>query len=426
MSFLTHLECARCGDRHDAHAVQNLCHCGAPLLARYDLDRLAGAVRKDDLAGRPASMWRYAEFLPLDDPANAVTLGEGWTPILPLARLGATLGLAQLSLKDEGLNPTGTFKARGAAAGVSRARELGVRAVAMPTAGNAGGAWAAYAARAGLRMHVVMPRDAPEINHLETAAAGAELRTVDGLISDAGRVVTAETQAHGWFDASTLKEPYRIEGKKTMGLEIAEQSGWHPPDAILYPAGGGVGLIGMWKAFAELEAIGWLPPGRTPRLIAVQAAGCAPIVHAWEAGEETSQFFAGAQTIAAGLRVPKALGDFIVLRAVRETGGVCIAVEDAEMLAALRRLGHAEGLLVCPEGAACIAALPHLLARGDIGRDERILVLNTGSGLKYVDVIRSSLHASHTGSVYAGFATHLSSLWPDATPGAGGGGDPQS
>ena len=391
MSFLTHLECARCGKQHDARVLQNLCDCGSPLLARYDMDRIVGALRKEDLTGRVASMWRYTEFLPLDEPERAVTLGEGWTPILPLERLGPALGLTRLTLKDEGLNPTGTFKARGAAAGVSRARELGARDVAMPTAGNAGGAWSAYAARGGLRMHVVMPEDAPEINHLETGAAGAELRTVDGLISDAGKVVAGEVQARGWFDASTLKEPYRIEGKKTMGLELAEQTGWDPPDVVLYPAGGGVGLIGVWKAIRELQEIGWLAPEQTPRLIAVQAAGCAPIVRAWEAGEEASQFFEGAQTLAAGLRVPKALGDFIVLRAVRETGGTCIAVEDAEMIAALRRLGHTEGLLICPEGAACVAALPHLLDRGAISRDERVLVLNTGTGLKYPESLRAAV-----------------------------------
>src|SRR5215208_3806978 len=344
MSYLTHLECARCGERHDARVLQNLCRgCASPLLARYDLDGVAGAVTKEGLLGRVASMWRYAEFLPLDEPARAVTLGEGWTPILPLERLGGELGMSRLELKDEGLNPTGTFKARGAAAGVSRARELGARDVAMPTAGNAGGAWAQYAARAGMAMHVVMPADAPEINHLEVAAAGGELRTVDGLISDAGKVVAADVQERGWFDASTLKEPYRTEGKKTMGLEIAEQFGWDPPEVVLYPAGGGVGLIGVWKAMQELQAIGWLREGQAPRLIAVQAAGCAPLVRAWEAGEEASRFFEGAQTLAAGLRVPKALGDFIVLRAVRETSGTCIAVEDAEIIAALRRLGHAEG-----------------------------------------------------------------------------------
>src|SRR5215208_2763231 len=319
MSYLTHLECARCGERHDARVLQNLCRgCASPLLARYDLDGVAGAVTKEGLLGRVASMWRYAEFLPLDEPARAVTLGEGWTPILPLERLGGELGMSRLVLKDEGLNPTGTFKARGAAAGVSRARELGARDVAMPT-------------------------DAPEINHLEVAAAGGELRSVDGLISDAGKVVAADVQERGWFDASTLKEPYRIEGKKTMGLEIAEQYGWDPPDVVLYPAGGGVGLIGVWKAVQELQSIGWLREGQAPRLIAVQAAGCAPLVRAWEAGEEASRFFEGAQTLAAGLRVPKALGDFIVLRAVRETSGTCIAVEDAEIIAALRRLGHAEG-----------------------------------------------------------------------------------
>lgn len=390
MSFLTDLECARCGDRYDAAVLQNLCACGSPLLARYDLDRIAAAVSKEDLTGRTASMWRYAEFLPLDDPAQAVTLGEGWTPVLPLDRLGPELGLRHLTLKDEGLNPTGTFKARGASAGVSRARELGARAIAMPTAGNAGGAWAAYAARAGIEMHVVMPEDAPEINHLEVAAAGGRLRTVAGLISDAGRIVAADVAERGWFDASTLKEPYRIEGKKTMGLEIAEQFDWNPPDAILYPAGGGVGLIGMWKAFQELQAIGWLPSGRMPRLIAVQAAGCAPIVRAWDAGEDVSQFFDGAQTLAAGLRVPKALGDFIVLRAVRQSGGVCIAVDDDEIIASLRRLGEREGLLICPEGAACVAALPHLLDRNAIEPDERVLILNTGTGLKYPESLRAA------------------------------------
>jgi threonine synthase len=285
------------------------------------------------------------------------------------------------------LNPTGTFKARGAAVGISRARELGAHEIAMPTAGNAGGAWAAYAARAGIAMHVVMPADAPEINHLEVAAAGGELRTVDGLISDAGKVVAGDVAERGWFDASTLKEPYRIEGKKTMGLEIAEQCAWDPPDAILYPAGGGVGLIGRWKAFRELQAIGWLPE-RTPRLIAVQAAGCAPLVRAWDEGAEASQFFDNAATLAAGLRVPKALGDFIVLRAVRETGGTCIAVDDAEILDGLRRIGRSEGMLICPEGAACVAALPHLIDRGALERDERVLILNTGSGLKYLETLR--------------------------------------
>jgi threonine synthase len=389
MSFLTHLECSRTGERYDATVVQNLSRAGAPLLARYDLDAIAAAVTKDDLRGRTGSMWRYAEFLPLDDPANPVTLGEGWTPILPCDQAGAYYGLGHLVMKDEGLNPTGTFKARGAAAGVSRARELGVREIAMPTAGNAGGAWAAYTARAGIRMHVVMPRDAPEINHLETAAAGAELRAIDGLISDAGRIVAGDVQTHGWFDASTLKEPYRIEGKKTMGLEIAEQTNWNPPDVVLYPAGGGVGLIGVWKAVQELQAIGWLRPEQTPRLIAVQAEGCSPIVRAWKEGAEASEFYEGAQTVASGLRVPKALGDFIVLRAVRETGGTCVAVSDAELLEAQRRVGADEGLLICPEGAACFAALPHLIDRGDIGRDERVLILNTGTGLKYPESLRT-------------------------------------
>ncbi len=324
-------------------------------------------MRPETLAARPATLWRYHELLPLDDPAQAVTLGEGWTPVLPLARLGMALGLPRLSLKDEGLNPTGTFKARGAAVGVSRARELGVREFAMPTAGNAGGAWATYGARAGMRAHNV--------------------RLVRGLISDAGRIVARAVARYGWFDASTLKEPYRIEGKKTMGLEIAEQSGWNPPDVILYPAGGGVGLIGLWKAFAELRALGWLPESARPRLVAVQAEGCAPLVRAWEQGREESEFWPDAATVASGLRVPKALGDFIVLRAVRETGGTCVAVSDREILDAVARLAREEGLLICPEGAATLAAAVRLRDMGWLTRDARVLLLNTGSGLKYPEVL---------------------------------------
>jgi threonine synthase len=391
VGFLSHLECARCGARHDAGRLQNLCACGSPLLARYDLARLAAALRPADLAGRPATMWRYREFLPVADEAHIVTLGEGWTPILPLGRLGRALGLPRLALKDEGLNPTGTFKARGAAVGVSRAAELGVTAFAMPTAGNAGGAWAAYGARAGLAAHVVMPADAPAINRREATACGADVRLVRGLISDAGRIVARAVARYGWFDASTLKEPYRIEGKKTMGLEIAEQTGWNPPDVIIYPAGGGVGLIGLWKAFDELRAIGWLPATCRPRLVAVQAEGCAPIVRAWDEGRDESEFWPGAATIAAGLRVPKALGDFIVLRAVRETVGTCVAVSDADILAALGRLARVEGVLVCPEGAATLAAAERLRATGWLRGDERVLLLNTGAGIKYPETLAVDL-----------------------------------
>jgi threonine synthase len=391
MSFLSHLECARCGARHDARRLHNLCDCGAPLLVRYDLERLRAAVTPADLAGRSASMWRYTEFLPIEDPTNIVTLGEGWTPVFPLFHLGPRAGLPRLEMKDEGLNPTGSFKARGAAVGVSRAKELGVTEFAMPTAGNAGGAWAAYGARAGMRAHIVMPVDAPVINQREAAACGADVRLVRGLISDAGRIVGRAVARSGWFDASTLKEPYRIEGKKTMGLEIAEQSGWRPPDVIFYPAGGGVGLIGIWKAFDELRAIGWLPADCRPRLVAVQAEGCAPLVRAWEQGKEESEFWQDADTVASGIRVPKALGDFIVLRAVKETAGTCVAVSDREILDAQAHLAREEGFLICPEGAANLAAAMRLRESGWLIGDERVLLLNTGAGIKYPETLAFDL-----------------------------------
>jgi threonine synthase len=391
MSFLSHLECAHCNKRHDARVVQQLCDCGAPLLVRYDLERLSAALTPMDLLGRRADMWRYSEFLPVEDPAHRITLGEGWTPILPLTRLGEAIGLPLLTMKDEGLNPTGSFKARGAACGVSRARELGVTEFAMPTAGNAGGAWAAYGARAGMRAHIVMPVDAPVINQREAAACGADVRLVRGLISDAGRIVARAVARFGWFDASTLKEPYRIEGKKTMGLEIAEQTGWQPPDVIFYPAGGGVGLIGIWKAFDELRSIGWLPKDCRPRLVAVQAEGCAPLVRAWDQGKEESEFWQGASTIASGIRVPKALGDFIVLRAVRETGGTCIAVSDQEIRDAMGRIARAEGLVICPEGAANLAAAMRLRESGWLSATDRVLLLNTGTGIKYPETLAVNL-----------------------------------
>ncbi len=391
MSFMTHLECARCGAIHDARMLHNLCDCGSPLLVRYDLERLRAAITPADLSGRQANMWRYGEFLPVEDPEHIVTLGEGWTPILPMPRIGAAVGLPRLELKDEGLNPTGSFKARGAAAGVSRALELGVTEFAMPTAGTAGGAWAAYGARAGMRAHIVMPVDAPVINQREAAACGADVRLVRGLISDAGRIVGRAVAKTGWFDASTLKEPYRIEGKKTMGLEIAEQFGWNPPDVIFYPAGGGVGLIGIWKAFDELRAIGWLPQNCRPRLVAVQAEGCAPLVRAWDQGREESEFWEGADTVASGIRVPKALGDFIVLRAVRETAGTCIAVSDREILDCTGRLAREEGFLICPEGAANLAAAIRLRESGWLTADDRVLLLNTGAGIKYPEALAVEL-----------------------------------
>ncbi len=397
-SLLTHLECSACGARYDADAPQNLCAVdGKPLLARYDVRTLDGHAWRDRLAARPWTLWRYTELLPLRRPDEAASLGETVTPLTPLTRTGQRLGLASVTIKDEGLLPTGSFKARGAAVGVSRARELGIGHVALPTAGNAGGAWAAYAARAGLRATVVMPADAPAINVREAVVTGADVRLVRGLISDAGAIV-ARYIAHSRevagrdnaasipFDAATLKEPYRIEGKKTMGFELAEQSGWELPDVILYPCGGGVGLIGMWKAFDELEAIGAID-ARRPRLIAVQAAGCAPIVRAWQEGAAASDFWQGAETIASGIRVPKALGDFLVLRALRETGGCAIAIDDREITEAVYAVARDDGLFLSPEGAATVAALPHLLEQGLIGRNERIVAFNTGAGLKYPDVV---------------------------------------
>jgi len=371
------------------------------MLVEYDLPQIGRELTKPALEGREGSMWRYWELLPVEDRSLLVSLGEGWTPIVSLRRLGSELGLPELVLKDEGRNPTGTFKDRGAAAGVSRARELGVAHVAMPTAGNAGGAWAAYCARAGLRLDVVMPEDTPDMNKLEACAYGARVHLVRGLISDAGRIVGQAVERFGWFDASTLKEPYRIEGKKTLGFEIAEQFGWEPPDAILYPAGGGVGLIGMWKAFHELEAVGWIGSGR-PKLIIVQPQGCAPLVRAFHQGDEESCFWEEAVTVASGLRVPKALGDFLVLKAVRETGGYAIAVSDDAILDAVALLARLEGMFVCPEGAACIAALPELVSAGVLTPRERVLVVNTGSGLKYPNTVRGNFPVLEPGEALPG------------------------
>ncbi|WP_084550982.1 threonine synthase [Actinomadura rifamycini] len=383
-SWLSHLECGRCGVRHDAGVRQNLCvECGSPLLARYDLAAVRASVRPEEIAGRAPDLWRYHELLPVADPAAAVSLGEGMTPLLPLPRYGGSIGLPGLLVKDEGLVPSGSFKARGAAVGVSRAAELGVGRLAMPTNGNAGAAWALYGARAGLAAVIVMPVDAPEITRREVAAAGGDLRLVDGLIGDAGRIVAdLVASGDGVFDASTLKEPYRVEGKKTMGIEIVEQLGWEQPDVILYPTGGGVGLIGIHKALGELRELGWIS-GPPPRLVAVQAEGCAPVVRAFERGERETRHWDGASTAAFGINVPKPLGDFLVLDALAETSGTAVAVSDGELLAELRRVAELEGVFVCPEGAAAFAAARRLRERGWIGADERVVVLNTGAGIKY-------------------------------------------
>jgi threonine synthase len=390
-SALDHLDCPRCGATHDATVLQGLCpNCSSPLLARYDLS--AVHVRPDDLVGRRPDLWRYHELLPVSAAEHVVSLGEGMTPLLEVPRLGAALGIDRLLVKDEGLLPTGSFKARGAAVGVARARELGAGALAMPTNGNAGAAWAAYGSRAGLDVLVAMPVGAPSITRTEVVAAGGDLRLVDGLISDAGRLVSAaiaEASQNGgrtWFDVATLKEPYRIEGKKTMGFEIAEQLGWRMPDVIVYPTGGGVGLIGIHKALTELVELGWVE-GPLPRLVSVQSTGCAPIVRAFEAGARESQAWVGARTIAFGITVPKALGDFLVLDALYDTGGTAIAVDDADLLDDLALTGRLEGLFLCPEGAATVTAVRQLRESGFINADDEVVLLNTGSGLVYPETV---------------------------------------
>lgn len=384
MTTLTHLECSLCGARHEAGRSWNLCPCGGPLLVRYDLDTVRRNWSREWLAGAPASMWRYAPVLPVSNPASMITLGEGWTPMLRARRYEAALGAEAVWIKDEGLNPTASFKARGLSCCISMCHQLGVRRVAVGSAGNAAGAAAAYAAAAGIAADIFMPRDVPHANYLECLAFGARVTLVDGLISDCGRLV-AEGAARGeWFEINTLKEPYRIEGKKTMGYEVAEQLQWQLPDAIFYPTGGGVGLIGMWKAFDEMQALGWIGPGR-PKMISVQAAGCAPVVKAFEEGKERADFWPNARTISAGLRVPKPLGDFLILKAVRSSGGTCVAVDDREALEAGARVAALEGIFPCPEGAACFAALERLLKSGFLRPSDRIVIFNTGSGLKYLE-----------------------------------------
>ncbi len=363
---------------------------------RYDLDAIRQSASRDALKQRESNMWRYREFLPVEKDENIVTLGEGMTPLFATPSLGAKLGLPNLYLKDEGLNPTGTFKARGASAGMSKVKEFGIPTVAMPTAGNAGGAWSAYAAKAGVEMVVAMPIDAPDITKKECSVYGARTYLVKGLISDAGKIIGKAVSKYGYFDASTLKEPYRIEGKKTMGLEIAEQMNWEVPDAILYPTGGGVGLIGIWKALDELEAIGWIGKKR-PKLISVQAEGCMPIVRAWNEGKEVSEFWQGASTLAGGLRVPKALGDFIVLSACRATGGTAIAIGDKEMLSAMQLSACEEGLFICPEGAAAVAAAKILREQDFLKAHDKVVLLNTGTGLKYPECVDIDLPVLEVG-----------------------------
>ncbi len=384
MTTATHLECAICAKRYAAGQLHNLCECGGPLLVRYDLEKAKDSWNRDWIPNGPSSMWRYAPVLPVSKPAAIVSLGEGMTPLIHTKRLGTRLGASDVWVKDEGINPTGSFKARGLSCAISMCVELGVKRVAIPSAGNAAGAMAAYAAAAGIEAHIFMPRDVPQANYIECCAAGAKVTLVDGLISDCGKMVAARKDSEGWFEISTLKEPYRIEGKKTMGYEVAEQFRWTLPDVIFYPCGGGVGMIGMWKAFEEMEQMGWIGPKR-PKMIAVQAEGCPPIVRAFEQGKARSEFFEHAETVASGLRVPKALGDFLVLNAVRDSGGTALAVSDDEMIEAAIELATDEGIFAAPEGGACVAALKKLLVSGFLKPSERIVIYNTGSGLKYLE-----------------------------------------
>ncbi|MBB73650.1 MAG: threonine synthase [Planctomycetaceae bacterium] len=389
-TFVTHLESALDGTRLPADSLQTL-HRDRPLWVRYDLEAIRGSCTRDQLRDRPPGMWRYRELLPPRSSDSIISLGEGPSPLIRCPRLGAQLGLRDLWIKDEGQLPTGSFKSRGMAMAITMAQRFGVQRVALPSAGNAGGAAAAYAARAGMECFVFMPEDTPIVNQYEAVLAGAHTFRVNGLINDCGRIVREGQERMQWFDLSTLKEPYRIEGKKTMGLELAEQCDWQLPDVILYPTGGGTGLIGMWKAFAELGALGWLEGNTRPRMISVQSDGCAPIARAFQAGERFAEPFAGAETIARGLRVPAAVGDFMILDAVRESGGCALAVEEARITDWMRQAVTAEGISVCPETGACIGALEQLIADGQVGPDERVVVFNTGAAQKYVEAITTTL-----------------------------------
>ncbi|MDU0199743.1 MULTISPECIES: threonine synthase [Paenibacillus] len=385
-SYVSHLFCPKCDTRYTAEDKHQLCSCGSPLLVAYDMEGIAKHLTPAMLRDREPSLWRYRELLPVIQPEHVVTLGEGFTPLLPMRSIGADMQIPGLLMKDEGLLPTGSFKARGAAVGISKAKELGVKELAMPTNGNAGAAWALYAARAKMKSTIIMPVDAPLITRNECAISGSNLYLVNGLISDAGRIVADLVKSYSLYDASTLKEPYRIEGKKTMGLEIAEQLGWKLPDVILYPTGGGVGLIGIYKALQELQALGWVQ-GKLPRLVSVQAEGCAPIVKAWENQAKASEFWQESKTVAFGINVPKALGDFLVLEAIYATGGCAISIHDEELLQEQQRIAELEGAFVCPEGAATFAAARKLKQSGWIAEDECVIALNTGAGIKYPDTV---------------------------------------
>jgi threonine synthase len=385
MTYLTELQCSECGKLFDPGVIQTYCQdCQAPLLARYDLEKASRSLDRDAFRVRPRGMWRWHELLPVHDVQYRISLGEGDTPLLTLPRLGAELGLKHLYVKDESLNPTGSFKARGLSAAVSKAKELGVKKIIIPTAGNAGGAMAAYAARSGIQACIYMPKDTPIANMEESRIAGAQVILIDGLISEAAGMAGVKAREEGWFDVSTFKEPYRTEGKKIMGYELAEEFHWRLPDVIIYPTGGGTGLVGMWKAFAEMEAMGWLNDAKRPRMVSVQAEGCAPVIKAFEKGAQFCDYWVGAQTIASGLRVPKSFADQIILRDLRDSHGNAVAVSDEEIILAQKQLAANEGIFAAPEGAATLAALLHLKESGWVKPDEWIVIFNTGTGLKYI------------------------------------------
>jgi threonine synthase len=387
------LECSFCKREYEARRVHSVCtECGKPLLVRYDLKRIAKFLTRPSLYARRPDLWRYREVLPVRREDNIVSLREGWTPLLHVRTLGESLGMTELYVKDESLNPTQSFKARGMSVAVSMAKELGIKKLAAPSAGNAAGALAAYAARARIGAYLFMPRDTPRANIIECEAAGAHVTLIDGLITDCGAEVARRKDVEGWFDVSTLKEPYRVEGKKTMGYEVAEQLAWVLPDVIIYPTGGGTGLVGMWKAFDEMQQLGWISEKR-PRMVSVQAAGCAPIVRAFELGERFAAEFQNSATVASGLRVPKAIGDFLILDALRESGGTAVAVTDYELIDGALELARSEGIFAAPEGGACVPALRKLLERGDIKPDEKVVLFNTGSGIKYLDAFEKALAA---------------------------------
>lgn len=386
-SYVSHLECPKCGETYEENKIQQLCQCGSPLLVRYDLEKVKANVSPEEIMARPNTLWKYHEVLPVHNENDVISLGEGMTPFEKLPTLGAVYGLNNLYIKDEGIIPTGSFKTRGASVGISKAKELGVKQLAMPTNGNAGAAWALYAAKANIKATIVMPLDAPEITRKEVYISGGDLHLINGLISDAGKVVANLVQKQGVYDASTLKEPYRIEGKKTMGYEIVEQFGWKVPDVILYPTGGGVGIIGIYKAILEMQELGWIEKGKFPRLVAVQAEGCAPIVDAWKKGEKESVFFENSTTCAFGINVPKALGDFLVLEGIYATEGCAIAVSEEALLEAQKQVASLEGNFICPEGAATFAAAKTLREQGWIQEDEHVVCLNTGLGLKYPETV---------------------------------------